>query len=175
MSDRLSIKRAVTPRRHSDISEISKARDYSDASGLLAPRQISKSARNSSQSLNSSSQASINQSVTIPATTSPRKSVSFNNRVQLFDHGTWKKQLKRYRKIARKLAEKKEQALKAAKEKEAKGSDDSDGSDDSSCEEEATKPDEAPEVPRMARTRISHSKTPPKIPPSITPPKISIN
>jgi hypothetical protein len=150
MSDKLSVNRPMTPRRHSDILGIVKSKDYS--SGLSVPRV--KSAGNSRQSLYStSSNVSLNNTISPPSPASGKKSVSFNSRVQLFDHATWKKQLKRYRKIARKLA-KKEQALKEAKEKE------SDDSDDSSSHDEATKTEESSDILTLTK---SSSRTPPRI------------
>lgn len=151
MLDRLSVKRPPTQRRFSDVSSLSKAKEASTANGLLVPKSGTKSAGNSNQSLASSPGVSVNSLYNAATPPSPpgRKSVSFNHRVQIFDHLAWKKQLKRYRKIARKLAEKKDQVIKSKE-----GED----SDDSSSEEEDNK----------SEASQGH-------PPARTPPKISFN
>lgn len=133
MLDRLSVKRPPNQRRFSDVSSVSKVKEASN--GLLVPKSGSRSASNSNQSLASSSMVSITslcRAVTPPSPSLKRKTVSFNNRVQIFDHLSWKKQLKRYRKIARKAAEKKNEELKSKDMRD-------DDSDDSSSEEEGDK------------------------------------
>jgi hypothetical protein len=164
MSNFLSVKRLANPRRHSaDISGVLKVKDYSDASGFLVPKPMSRSAGNSAQSLNTSSNSSISHTVSPPSPASGKKTVSFNNRVQLFDYATWKKQLKRYRKIARKLAIKREEALKEVKEKAVNDS------DDSSSEDETTKTEESSSTPTPVRTPPRSSSS------SRAQPTISIN
>ena len=154
MNERLSVKASHTPRRHSDISALSKSKDHSNGSRLLIPKSGSKSAGNSKSSLNLASSVSLDlkTAVSPPSPVSPKRSVTFNPKVQVFEHTSWKKQLKRYRKIARKLLAKKEQLLK-----DLKDSKQDQESSDSSSDEEETKTDS------MVSTGMR------------TPPRISIN